>query len=349
MQRRWMPWLRSYWVPLVGIATTIVLWFLIPLPFIVYEPGPVASTRTMVVVENAEEEEGVFLMTTVRWTYANLFTYVRAKLDPHAELHEKEKVTRGASRTDYVKQQRLYMRGSHSHAIEAVYRELNIPYEVRHSETVVFSVLEDLSAAGVLRPGDELIAVDGVALSSGGNLQEALGGKGIGATVGLTYRRGQTENQARLTLKQLPNTDPPRPGMGITYGTLETITSKDEAYAVQIQAGQIGGPSAGLMFALEIYNQFTELDWTKGYTIAGTGEMFPDGKVGSIGGVIHKVTASHRKGAELFFVPPGNADAAKAKAIELGTRMEIVPVGSLREALDYLEALQPKDTRTGGL
>jgi PDZ domain-containing protein len=121
----------------------------------------------------------------------------------------------------------------------------------------------------------------------------------------------------------------------------------DQAFDVTIRAGNIGGPSAGLMFALEIYNQFTESDWTKGYTIAGTGEMSPDGTVGTIGGVIHKVTAAHRKGAELFFVPFGNAEAAKRKAAELGTPMEIVPVGTLREALDYLETLPEKETRTG--
>jgi len=360
-------WFRAAWPAFVALALTIAIWFAIPLPYIVYEPGPTADTAPMVAAEataaaneaseasdaagdGGDASEGAFLLTTVRWTYANVFAYVLSHFDPDAELLDKALVTRGASRTDYVQRQRLQMRSSHGDALEAVYRELGVPYEVKTEQIVVFSVLEGLSADGVLRPGDRLLSIDGRPIEREEDVRSALEGKSAGEDVRVTYRRGgdrEPEREASLTLRSLPGSDPPRPGMGIAYGLLQTVESVDPAYRAEIQAGSIGGPSAGLMFALELYDRFTDFDYTRGYRVAGTGEISPDGKVGTIGGVAHKVAGAHRSGADVFFVPPGNAEAAKAKAAALGTAMDVVVVSTLREALDYLSSLPPKEMRTG--
>lgn len=350
MKGTWKRWLRIVWPAWIGLAGTIVIWFLIPVPYIVYEPGKAASTTDMVTTQGGQErEEGVFLLTTVRWTYANVFKYAISELDPDAEILEKTAVTQGASRSDYLLRQSLNMRSSHANAMEAVYRVLNIPYAVRSGEIVVLGIVQGLGADGVLRPGDRLIAVDGVTIAGEEDVRKAMEGKRSGDTISLTYRRGEREERTELTLMPLPNTNPPRAGMGLTYGTLQTVESIDPAYRVTIQPGAITGPSAGLLFALEIYDRFTEGNLTKGYVIAGTGEIAPDGKVGAIGGVVHKVAGAHREGADVFLVPRENSEAAKRKAAELGTPMKIVPVGTLEDALRYLESLPERSTRTGGL
>jgi len=340
-----------FWPALAGLFGTLAIWLAVPVPYVVYEPGPVATTRPMVRAAAESPQEGAFLLTTVRWSYANVLRYAAAKtkLLPHAELFEKETITRGATRTEYAERQRLRMNGSHGNALEAAYRTLGVPYEVKREDIAVFGVIPGMAADGVLRAGDRLIALDGKRLAEDEDLKERLSGKRIGDAVTVTYRRGEEERTAELTLGPLPDADPPRPGMGISYGTIQTVESVDPAYRVDIEAGSIGGPSAGLMFALEIYDRFSADDWTKGYRIAGTGEISPDGTVGSIGGVAHKVVGAHRDGADLFFVPTVNAEAARRKAAELGTSMEIAAVGSLREALDYLAALPAKSVRTGGL
>jgi PDZ domain-containing protein len=348
MHRAWLHWLRFYWPVVVGFLATVTIWFLVPVPYIVYEPGPSVSTRAMVETVRETEEEGAFLLTTVRWTYANVFSYAAAKLSNDAEIVEKEVITRGATRSQYKQRQGLLMRGSHSNAVEAVYRKLGIPYEIRSEQIVVFGIIQGLSADGRLLPGDQLLEVDGVGIEQGDDLRQSIDGKQSGDVVEVKYRRKGEEDTAELELRTLPNSDPPRPGLGITYGIIQKVESVDPAYEVNVTPGSIGGPSAGLMFALQIYNQFTEEDWTRGYTIAGTGEISPDGMVGTIGGVTHKVVGAHRKEAELFFVPLNNAKAAKAKAAAIGTKMKIVPVGSLQEAIDYLAALPSKETRTGG-
>lgn len=347
--RKWLLALRASWPAFLGLGAAIALLFAVPVPYVVYEPGPASSTRPMVETPSPSEERGDFLLTTVRWTYANVFKYALARLDRHAELFDKKAITGGASRTAYVQRQRLYMEGSHTNALEAAYRELGIPYEVRSGEVVVYGVIEGMSADGVLQPGDRLLAVDGIPVDDGSDMLAALEGKAIGDVVTVTYRREGRREDARLELRALPNSDPPRPGMGVSYGTIQSIAPIDPDHAVKIAAGNIGGPSAGLMFALEIMNQLTEADLTRGYVVAGTGEISPDGTVGRIGGVVHKVVGAHRKGADLFFVPPGNAEDARRKAEEIGTSMRIVPTATLREALDYLASLPEKETRTGGL
>ena len=126
---------------------------------------------------------------------------------------------------------------------------------------------------------------------------------------------------------------------------------------MKVNTENIGGPSAGLMFTLEILNQLLDEDLTKGYHIAGTGEMNEDGTVGRIGGIEKKVVAADEDGIEIFFAPDdeitdemrhadpdikSNYEAAVETAKTIGTDMEIVPVKTIDDALEYLEQLKPK-------
>src|SRR5699024_2694229 len=115
---------------------------------------------------------------------------------------------------------------------------------------------------------------------------------------------------------------------------------------VNFSSGNIGGPSAGLMFALEIYDQLTEEDLTGGLNIAGTGEIDYEGNVHRIGGVDKKVIAAHRKGCDIFFAANENGKkdsnyaVAKQSAEEIDIDMKIIPVDTFEEALTYLKELE---------
>ena len=104
-------------------------------------------------------------------------------------------------------------------------------------------------------------------------------------------------------------------------------------FPLSISSGDIGGPSAGLMWTLGLIDLLTPGDLTGGRKIAGTGEIGPDGKIYPIGGVQEKVVAAERSGAALFFAPRANASDARSVA----HRMTIVTVGTYRDALRYLE------------
>ena len=117
---------------------------------------------------------------------------------------------------------------------------------------------------------------------------------------------------------------------------------------VRIKSGKIGGPSAGLMFALEMYDKLVDEDMTKGYNIAGTGEIDFEGNVLRIGGVDKKVVAADRNDIDIFFVPNenGRSDSnyveAKETAEKIKSDMEIVPVDTFDDAIEFLENLEPK-------
>ncbi|MNI13488.1 Lon protease [compost metagenome] len=181
-------------------------------------------------------------------------------------------------------------------------------------------------------------------------------GKKAGETVTITYMRDQVEKTESLTLGILPlepGEKEPRAGLGVTPAEVQRIKADQEDKQITIQAGDIGGPSAGLMFSLEIYNQLVPGDITKGYRIAGTGTIDNEGIVGPIGGIQHKVIAAEKAGAEIFFAPKdmiredgmpiNNYSDAAARAKKIKTPMKVIEVGTMDDALKYLAALPVKN------
>lgn len=121
---------------------------------------------------------------------------------------------------------------------------------------------------------------------------------------------------------------------------------------VKVDAGQYGGPSGGLMFSLQIYQQISGDNLQKGRKIAGTGTINTDGTVGEIGGIDKKVIAAHRAGAKIFFAPyikptkeilkyeeghMTNYQMAKKATKKYAPGMKVVPVTSFDEAVKYLQ------------
>src|SRR5690625_2557307 len=133
--------------------------------------------------------------------------------------------------------------------------------------------------------------------------------------------------------------------MGIELVTNINIIDNPE---IHFSSGNIGGPSAGLMFALEIYDQLIEEDLTKGHQIIGTGALDYNGNIQRIGGIDKKVVAADKAGCEIFFAPyedgaeDSNYELAKKTAKDIGTEMEIVPVDTFQQAITFLEELPEK-------
>lgn len=333
--------------------------FLYELPFYIYKPGTAESVKPMVSVKDGyAEEKGTFLLTTVRMSHSNVLNYVAARFDDFAEVRRKRAVLKGRSEAEYTQQQDYVMAASQSSAIQAAYRKAGIPFRVVGQGAMVLRVISGMPAEGVLQSGDIILKIDGRAVKSSRELYEAVKDKQAGESISLTYRRKGIMKTAKIPLAELPPdsaTGEKRPAIGIAPADVLAVKADEENRQVSVKAGEIGGPSAGLMFALEIYNQLTAEDISKGYRIAGTGTISPQGNVCSIGGVRHKVIAADRVGADLFFVPQDkyppdcglaapelNASDAAVQAEQIGSSMNIVPVASLEEALDYLAKLPPK-------
>jgi PDZ domain-containing protein len=303
------------------------------------------------------------MLTTVGQMNANVLTYLWGKAT-HQDMARFENVhQKGETDQEYSVREQTMMMTSQSSAIQAAYRKLGVPYKVAGTGVLVTKVVEGMPAAGVLQPGDELIEAEGKPVTDGTDLVGLLKSKKAGDTVSITYKRGSATHKAKVALAEFPQ-DPNNPqpadqakrvGIGFQYAVKQEIKPDRAKDAVTIKSGGIVGPSAGLMFSLEIINQLTQEDITKGYRIAGTGTITPDGQVGVIGGIQHKIVAADRKKADIFFAPKDlypqqgdtfqpilNTTDAQNQAKKIRTRMKVVSVGSIDEALAYLKSLPPK-------
>lgn len=331
-------------IPYVLAALLIVASMFYTLPYYISKPGLAKELEPIITVDGGHKEQGSFMLTTVRMGKANIYTYLMAKFSKYQEIYPIEDILRkGESEHDYNTKQLHLMESSKTYAIEAAYKKAGIPIEYRYKGVYVMSIVPGMPAEGKLETGDRLMSVDGKNLKSMDELLSRLAAKKAGESVELAYIRDGKKHHAKLTLKPFKEF-PGKAGIGIEpVDDRELIVSPK----VKVKTDEIGGPSAGLMFALEIYNQLTKEDLTKGYQIAGTGTL-SSGIVGPIGGIEQKIVAADKAGAEYFFAPnekgakDSNYRAAVKTAKDIGTEMVIVPVDTFDEAVAYLEKLKPK-------
>jgi PDZ domain-containing protein len=206
------------------------------------------------------------------------------------------------------------------------------------SEVVVAAVVENSPSVGKLHAGDVIRTVDGTAVTTPDQVGTLVRKKQPGQTVvfGITPKGTSTAKQVTVTTAKNPDTG--KAFVGIQPGTEHTFP-----FQVDINLGDVGGPSAGLMFALGIVDKLTPTDLTGGKFVAGTGTIDDQGNVGPIGGISMKLIAARNAGAQYFFVPADNcAEAASSPPAGL----KLIKETTLKGALDALSAIRSGATST---
>lgn len=345
---------RKHIVTLAILVVLIgALLFYLPVPFYVTQPGSVMELHQIVKVDQEEKNEGgTFGLVTVTMLKGNPALYLYARLSATADLVPFQRVL-GEDETpgEYRERQLEAMRQSQDNAILAAYLlagdERNVSASAHEEGVRVIRTVSGMPAEQVLQSGDVIHEMDGTPVKDVDDLLTLLKTAQSGEEATLSIEREGEERKVKVKLVSLSAVEggqggESRVGLGIYPVTNRVVESSPP---VQINTAKIGGPSAGLMMALEIYNQLIPLDLTKGYRIAGTGTIDPQGKVGQIGSIEHKVVTAAANDTDFFFVPKDikatddNAAAALRKAQELKTETEIVPVATLEEAVHYLERL----------
>ncbi|UTR15205.1 PDZ domain-containing protein [Salipaludibacillus sp. LMS25] len=335
-------WLK--WLVLFGILFIINF---VQLPYYFSVPGEAKILTEVIEVEDGNPYEGTFMLTTIRMGKANIVNYVWALASDKRELIPEEHVRpEGETDEEYHHRQLMMMTGSQELAVIVAYNYAGKEAYFENHGVLVTSVISGMAAEGNLEVGDRIVAIDGEEVLEIETLFDVLGQYSIGDNVPITFEREGDTYTVELQVDPFPEEIDPegeRGGIGIINpGTDRELVNTPE---ITIDTDQIGGPSAGLMFSLEIYNQLLDEDITKGHQIAGTGSIDEHGNVGRIGGVKQKVYASHEAGAEIFFAPAeqseegSNYEIALEAAESIGTDMEIVPVNTFEDALKYLESI----------
>lgn len=331
----------------VCLAVLVAGGSLAPLPYFVEAPGRLLTLGGCVSVQSEEAVpvRGDYLLTSVGLRRATPFSLVRVGVDASAGLRPAERVVR-ADRTpqEHFAGQRAVFAQSAQRAAALGLRRAGFtadPERFIGDGALVTGVLEDSPAHGILRGGDVIVAVDGVPVETDAELRSFLDDTD---PIVVQFTRGGDAEEVRLTPYTLTVDGERRPALGLR---LETLNSRvDLPVPVQVSSGRIGGPSAGLMIALAVYDQSDpSVDLAAGRRIAGTGTLTSQGAVGRIGGVHLKALAAHGRGADVFLAPESQAEDARA-ILPADTTMEIVPVSTFEGAASYLA--ESADTESTG-
>jgi PDZ domain-containing protein len=329
---------RSASWPLYLIGALFVVGFLsivawnFELPYLAYSAGPVSDAADSVVVDEIDfyPPDGELLMLTVVTQDVNLFEAFIAGVDPTVDLVRKEAVRReGESDEEYRNRVLQQMDDSNFRSIAVALNYLG--YDLVPTEVVINEIVPGAPAEEVLELGDTVVGVNGVKVETVDDIARALEGSEVGDLIDITVARGETEVELEVELAERDD-QPGVPMIGIVPGELT-----QPPFPIEIRAGDVGGPSAGMMHAIAIIDSLTEGELTRGKVIAGTGTIDLDGNVGNIGGIRQKVVAAEAAGADYILVPAGNYESALTAEYH---QIEIVSVGTLDEAIGFLESLE---------
>ncbi|MFD1038763.1 SepM family pheromone-processing serine protease [Virgibacillus byunsanensis] len=332
-----------YFITVVVIAFVLSTY---QLPFYIYKPGGADALNPVVKVEGGHESEGDMHLVTVRGGQATPIQYAWAKVFPHQEILPLSQVRpEGVTEDEYMHVQLQMMENSQEASTVVAYQAAEADISITYEGVYVVAVVEEMPADGILKMGDRITSINGDNIEDAEGLISYVENMSAGDTITLDINRNDKQLTEEITLETFADSDN-KVGIGIQLVTDRSVQVNPE---VNFTSGNIGGPSAGLMFSLEIYDQLTESDLTKGYQIAGTGEVDYEGNVARIGGIDKKVIAADREGCDVFFAPNENGGAgsnyeiAKEAAAEIETDMEIVPVDTFEDALNYLNELEPSN------
>jgi PDZ domain-containing protein len=324
----------------VGLAVTGGA---ISVPYVVLSPGPAfntlgtVGTTEVLAIKGGRTfpTDGALDATTVSVTdNVSLFQALQGWVSGDDAVVPRELIyPPGQTQQQTDEQNAEDMRQSQDNAVVAAMKVLGIKGTTR---VTVAGVSAKGPSDGHLQVGDVLTTVDGKPVTDVTSLRKLIGTRKPGQPVVIGYTRAGKAGTVRVTTTATTDAEH-RAIIGITASTTSHFPVE-----VDIKLRDVGGPSAGLMFALGIVDKLQPGSLTGGRVVAGTGEIDQDGKVGAIGGIAQKMRGAlaARPPATVFLVPAANCPEAKATRPD---GLQLIKVSTLQDALTSLATL-----RSGG-
>jgi PDZ domain-containing protein len=325
----------------VAVALTLLLTAfvisasVVPLPYYAFKPGAVRDTEPLISVDGTEvyPADGSISYTTVSLRQATLVGLIQGWLDDDIDIHPEEDVLGDRDADENRTFNLALMDDSKNVAAQVALEQLGYDVPVTSDGQQVVDVDPNSAAHGALEPGDTIVAVDGEAIDEPDDLIRLLSGKAPGDTVTLGVETPDGEaSDVDVTLTAAPD-DPERAVIGVVVQPRNL--QYDFPVDLEIDTGDVGGPSAGLAFTLGILDDLTPGELTGGEDVAVTGTINPDGSVGPVGGTGQKAAAVREAGIGTFLVPSADYEAANSRAGDV----EVIAVDSVDDALAALADL----------
>ena len=356
IERRGARHTRRFWRPWTGLAIGIalamalaVLAAVVPLPYAVLQPGPATDVLAThddgqgqqvprIVIDGATifPTSGSLEFTTVRVQGGpgfpvNAWDLLAAWLSPAQDVYPVEELFPPAATKEQVAEEnKAEMAGSQQEAAAVALRALgkDVPQVV-----VIRQVVKGAPSEGELKAGDVIVSIGGAQADDSTAIRAAIQAVTPGDTVEVVVERSGAQLS---THPKTAKADDGRTVLGIVLGVDYRLP-----FTVKIDAGNVGGPSAGLMFSLGIYDKLTDGALTGGQVIAGTGTIDDSGAVGPIGGIAQKMVGARQSGATFFLTPEGNCQDVVGR---VPAGLQIVKVASFEDARTAVTAIGLGDT-----
>lgn len=322
------------------VVALLALTFFLPLPYVVYRPGLTidvlgqAAGKPIIGVqgEKSYRDDGQLRMVTVSVTSPDTKVHLPELLT--AWLNKRDAVypwdavyTKGESNDDSRAEGAAQMASSQDTATAVALRETGVTVP---EVTTIAGVGKGEPAYGLLQAGDIVISIDGHPAKDADAMVKLIRATPSGKTLTFVIKRKGAERTVMVT----PTDHDGTPRIGASVGVGYDLPVKA---TINIDSA-IGGPSAGLIFTLAIYDSLTPGSLTGGNRIAGTGEIEPDGSVGAIGGIQQKIAGATRDGAKLFLVPKENCDEAVGAVDAIDHHIRLVEVTTMHDARESIQA-----------
>jgi PDZ domain-containing protein len=300
-------------------------------PVLIQEPGPTLDVVEDIKIEGLEvtDVNGKYLLTSVSIEERNFWGTILASFDPDTDLVRIETFyPEGIDPTEVDRRSRGEFNDSRMSAAVAAAEALGLEVVIKGTGARVVDVVDETPASGILEADDVIVAVDGAPIRLVTELQAVVRGSPPGTTFSMTVERQGTLQSIEVTSEEIDTDGVPITAIGVL------IETRDEdiqlPFEISFTDRDIGGPSAGLVYALAIADLLDEADLANGRSIAATGTIDLNGQVGRVGGLEQKAIGAKDGKAEIFLLPSQDEDSGKIDGLI------VIGVESLIEALEAL-------------
>lgn len=306
----------------------------VPLPFVTLAPVPAQPvTSIMELADSPQPLSGKLLFTAVAVRPVTAAGGLAAWSDPDREVILQQKlIPERISPEEFARRQQRIFAESLQVSAAVGLRQAGRQVKVSGEGARVVATLPGAPAEGELRQGDVVVSAEGQPIRLAAELVTAVGALQPGQKANLTVVRGGQRRQLAVPVRPLAQLH--RAGLGVL---VETVNQRIRLPVdVRVKRGvAVGGPSAGLMMALTVYDLVDPVDLTRGRVVAGTGTVDVGGTVGPVGGIAEKIRGAELEGAEVFLVPTSEAKQAAAAAPE---GMRVIGVDTVEQAITALRS-----------
>ena len=332
--KKFKEFIRSEWKFLL-VLSVIIFITNCPVNCYIITGGGTISATERVDVEGSKKSKGSFHLAYVSELKGTIYTYLLSYIIPSYEREslDEYKYNKNESEKDIQFRNNLLLNNSLNNAIYVAYNKAGKKIEIKSEKMYAYSITD--KAITDLQIGDEIVEVDGKKINNMDDIKNIIKDFNINDDISIKVVRDNEETMCNAKLYIEGN----QKLMGVLI--MKDYNYKfDPKLTIKFKKSE-GGPSGGLMLSLEVYNQLSNTDMTKGKTIVGTGTIDRDGNVGEIDGVKYKLKGAEKEDADVFIAPAGRnyKEAIKEKK-KNNYKFKIIEAKTFDQVVEELNKLK---------